>query len=273
MAACLQLCLKWTLGVLCYSARPCYDIVTCCCADEMNIVSIIWSLFSCAYLTFIMRCTLYQIWALNNLNVNICHVRKMTTACLTLWLIWIMLNLCGQVLLTTLLRSPNSVPAVVLHGLCLLHWVYLLTLVYIWTNWKGLFTWIELLSCWPSLVPGLTCLQKDLQLLTKPTVTAYPPNESMLLLVSPNIKSYSSVESIENVCWAKHQSQSISKGEYYLLCRAWGLLFRWSSTKLFVLENGLVLLPHQERVKLHFQIQWSCRLSNDDFLSVSTNTF
>ena len=87
-----------------------------------------------------------------------------------------------------------------------------LTLVYVWTNWRGLFTWIELLSCWPSLVPGLTCLQKDLQLLTKPTVTAYPPNESMLLLVSPDIKSYPSVESIENVCWAKHQTQSILKG-------------------------------------------------------------
>ena len=148
-----------------------------------------------------------------------------------------------------------------------------LTLVYVWTNWKGLFTWIELLSCWPSLVPGLTCLQKELQLLTKPTITAYPPNKSMLLLARPNIKSYPSVESIENVCWAKHQSQSISKGEYYLLCRAWGLLFRWSSTKLFVLENGLVLLPHQDRVKLHFQIQWSCRLCNYDFLSVSTNAF
>ena len=144
--ACLQLCLKWTLVVLCYSARTWNDIVTCCHAGEMNIVSVIWSLFSCAYLTSIMRCTLYQIWALNNLNVNICHVRKMTTACLTLWLIWIMLNLCGQVLLTTLLRSPNSVPAVVLHGLCLLYWVYLVWPLYTFEPIEGAYS--PELNCW-----------------------------------------------------------------------------------------------------------------------------
>ena len=57
--ACLQLCLIWTLVVLCYSARPCYDIVPCCCASEMNIVSNIWSLFSCACLTFNMCCTFW----------------------------------------------------------------------------------------------------------------------------------------------------------------------------------------------------------------------
>ena len=137
--ACLQLCLKWTLVVLCYSARPCYDIVTCCCADEMKIVSIIWSLFSCAYLTFITRCTLCQIWAPKTLNITMCH------AFLTLWLIWIMLNRCGEVLLvslTTLPRSYNSVPA-------------------------GLFIWIELLSYWPSLVSGPTWLQTVLKLVVR----------------------------------------------------------------------------------------------------------
>ena len=150
--ACLQLCLKWTLAVLCYSARTCNDIVTCCHAGEMNKFSVIWSLFSCAYLTFIMRCTLYQIWALNNLNVNICHVRKMTTACLTLWLIWIMLNLCGQVLLTTLLRSSNSVPAVKLHGLFLFYWVYLVWPLYTFEPIEGPIhlNWIVELSARPS---------------------------------------------------------------------------------------------------------------------------
>ena len=107
--------------------------LTCRRAGEMNIVSVMGSLSNCARLTFIMRCTLYQIWAPNSLNVNICHVRKMTTAFLNLWLIWIMLNQCGQVLLislTNLLRSSNSVPAVKLHGLCLFYWVYLVWPLY-----------------------------------------------------------------------------------------------------------------------------------------------
>ena len=125
--------LKWRLVVLCYSARPCYDIVTCCCADEMNIVSIIWSLFSCAYLTFITRCTLCQIWAPKTLNVNMCHVTWMAKPFLTLWLNWIMLNRCGQELLislTNLLKSSSSVPAVELHGLRLLDWVHLVWPLY-----------------------------------------------------------------------------------------------------------------------------------------------
>ena len=80
--ACLQLCLKWTLVVLCYSARPCYDIVTCCCAGEMNIVSNIWSLFSCACLTFNMcyafwadefTCVSPKYCAPKSLNINMCH--------------------------------------------------------------------------------------------------------------------------------------------------------------------------------------------------------
>ena len=39
--------------------------LTCRRAGEMNIVSVMGSLSNCARLTFIMRCTLYQIWALN----------------------------------------------------------------------------------------------------------------------------------------------------------------------------------------------------------------
>ena len=147
--ACLQLCLKWTLVVLCYSARPCYDIVTCCCADEMNIVSIIWSLFSCAYLTFITRCTLCQIWALKTLNVNMCHVTWMAKPFLTLWLNWIMLNRRGQELLislTNLLKSSSSVPAVELHGLRLLDWVHLVWPLYTFEPIEGAYS--PELNCW-----------------------------------------------------------------------------------------------------------------------------
>ena len=130
----------------------------------------------------------------------------MAKAFLTLWLIWIMLNRCGQVLLvssTTLPRSYNSVPA-------------------------GLFIWIELLSCWPSLVsrptdcrqcrsllfakaylsnecmrlfPGLVSnlihLREALKMCPLPSVTASPSKEITVTCYAKQ-KSYRLVEALQN---------------------------------------------------------------------------
>ena len=108
-----------------------------------------------------VKWTLSQIYEASSVALVsplICAVlfEQSVKAFLTLWLTWIMLNRCGQALLvssTTLSRSYNSVPA-------------------------GLFIWIELLSCWPSLVSRPTdCRQCRSLLFAK----AYLSNECMRL--------------------------------------------------------------------------------------------
>ena len=124
-------------------------------------------------------------------------------AFLTLWLIWIVLNRCGQVLLvslTTLPKSYDSVPA-------------------------GLLIWIELLSCWPSLVTRLTCLLKELKLLTKPSrrpthltrvrccwpgLTPNPIHRALKMCADPSIQA-SPFQKV-NVAWcAKHKGYCLDE--------------------------------------------------------------
>ena len=88
-------------------------------------------------------------------ELNIWHVRYMTKASLTLWLIWITLNQRGQVLLISLmtfLRSSNSVPAVELYGLCLLYWVYLVWPLYTLKSIEGAHS--SELNCWVVAKPS-----------------------------------------------------------------------------------------------------------------------
>ena len=90
---------------------------------------------------------------------------------------------------------------------------------------QGLFIWTKLLSCWPSLVTRLTCLLKELKLLTKPSrrpthltrvrccwpgLTPNPIHRALKMCADPSIQA-SPFQKV-NVAWcAKHKGYCLDE--------------------------------------------------------------